>query len=143
MPRDTDARRSPGPSPPQAAAPPPAADPDDRWTVGRLLTWTADFLKRRGAESPRLDAEVLLAKVLGWERVQLYTHYEEEVGQRPRAEFRDLVRRRAEGMPEAYLVGRKEFYSLPLSVSPAVLIPRPDSEFVVVEFLTLTKAVES
>src|SRR3954462_10828774 len=138
MTRDTDAPRS------QPQAPQPAtAGSDDRWTVGRLLTWTTDFLKRRGAESPRLDAEVLLAKVLGWERVQLYTHFEEEVGERPRAAFRDLVRRRAEGMPVAYLVGRKEFYSLPLAVSPAVLIPRPDSEFVVVEFLALTKGLES
>src|SRR3954454_24903001 len=143
MPRDTDARRSPGPSPPQAAAPPPAADPDERWTVGRLLTWTTDFLKRRGAESPRLDAEVLLARVLGWERVQLYTHYEDEVGEQPRGAFRDLVRRRAEGMPVAYLVGRKEFYSIALLVSPAVLIPRPDSEFVVVEFVALTKSIEN
>jgi release factor glutamine methyltransferase len=107
----------------------------ESWSVGRLLTWTADFLKRRGSESPRLDAEVLLAHVLDWPRVQLYTHYEDEVGERARGEFRDLVRRRAEGMPVAYLVGRKEFYSLALSVSPAVLIPRPDSEFVVVEFL--------
>src|SRR3954462_1749137 len=150
--RDTDAPRSrnqsrpPGQPQSQPQAPGPPASPpggDDRWTVGRLLTWTADYLKRRGAESPRLDTEVLLAKVLDWERVQLYTHYEEEVGERPRAAFRDLVRRRAEGMPVVYLVGRKEFYSLPLAVSPAVLIPRPDSEFVVVEFLALTKGLES
>src|SRR5260370_14230687 len=140
MTRDTDAFRSPSQG--QGAQPAPEG-PDDRWTVGRLLTWTADYLKRRGAESPRLDAEVLLAKVLGWERVQLYTHYEEEVGERPRGAFRDLVRRRAEGMPVAYLVGRKEFYSLPLAVSPAVLIPRPDTEFVVVEFLAVTKGVEA
>src|SRR3954467_12440102 len=148
MPRDTDTSRSRPPTngehaaaaqPPQQAQPPPG----DRWTVGRLLTWTADFLKRKDAESPRLDAEVLLARVLGWERVKLYTHYEEEVGEAPRAEFRDLVRRRAEGTPVAYLVGRKEFYSLTLSVSPAVLIPRPDSEFVVVEFVALTKSIES
>src|SRR3954470_13834406 len=144
--RDTDAPRSrnqprpPAPAPGQPVSPPGG---DERWTVGRLLTWTADYLKSRGAEGPRLDAEFLLAKVLGWERVQLYTHYEEEVGERPRAAFRDLVRRRAEGMPVAYLVGRKEFYSLPLAVSPAVLIPRPDSEFVVVEFLALTKGLES
>jgi release factor glutamine methyltransferase len=111
----------------------------ERWTVGRLLTWTSDFLKRRGAESPRLDAEVLLARVLGWQRVQLYTHYDDEVGERARGDFRELVRRRAEGSPVAYLVGRKEFYSLPLKVSPDVLIPRPDSEFVVVEFLAVTK----
>src|SRR5260370_40630843 len=140
MTRDTDAFRSPSQG--QGAQPAPEG-PDDRWTVGRLLTWTADYLKRRGAESPRLDAEVLLAKVLGWERVQLYTHYEEEVGERPRGAFRDLVRRRAEGMPVAYLVGRKEFYSLPLAVSPAVLIPRPDSEFVVVEALARLKGLES
>jgi release factor glutamine methyltransferase len=74
--------------------------------------------------------------------VQLYTRYEEEVGEQPRGDFRALVRRRAEGMPVAYLVGRKEFYSLGLAVSPAVLIPRPDSEFVVVEFLDATKGSE-
>lgn len=137
MPRDTDAPRT-GVAP---EAPAPAVD--ERWTVLRLLNWTADYLKRRGSERSRLDAEVLLAQVLGWPRVQLYTHFEEEVGERPRAEFRDLVRRRAEGAPVAYLVGRKEFYSLPLTVSPAVLIPRPDSEFVVVEFLSLLKASEA
>ncbi len=103
----------------------PAPDLDDR------------LPQARGAESPRLDAEVMLAHVLDWQRVQLYTHYEDEVGERSRGEFRDLVRRRAEGMPVAYLVGRKEFYSLPLRVTPAVLIPRPESEFVVVEFLAL------
>jgi release factor glutamine methyltransferase len=134
MPRDTDAPR------PVLA---PDAEASDRWTVLRLLNWTTDYLKRRGSESPRLDAEVLLGKVLGWPRVQLYTHFEEEIGERPRAEFRDLVRRRAEGTPVAYLVGRKEFYSLTLTVSPAVLIPRPDSEFVVVEFLGLLKDVEA
>jgi release factor glutamine methyltransferase len=150
-PRDTDApltRSAEENGQPQAIPPAPPSAPasgesDDRWTVGRLLTWTADYLKRRGAESPRLDSEVLLAEVLGWPRVQLYTHFEEDVGQSARARFRDLVRRRAEGMPVAYLVGRKEFYSLPLSVSPAVLIPRPDSEFVVVEFLAVAKALES
>ena len=61
----------------------------------------------------------------------------------PRGQFRDLVRRRVEGAPVAYLVGRKEFYSLAFEVSPAVLIPRPESEFVVVEFLAVTKNVES
>jgi release factor glutamine methyltransferase len=111
----------------------------DTWSVGRLLLWTADFLKKRGSESPRLDAEVLLAHVLEWERMRLYTHYEEEVSAAPRAAYRELVRRRAEGSPVAYLVGRKEFFSLTLEVSPAVLIPRPDTETVVVEFLERLK----
>lgn len=162
MPHDTDATRPPKPRPdatprpdgrdwPSAVAPaqtpsPPASPPTDggeRWPVGRLLSWTTDYLKRRGSESARLDAEVLLARVLGWQRVRLYTHFEEEVGEAPRADFRALVRRRAEGTPVAYLVGRKEFYSLPLTVSPAVLIPRPDSEFVVVEFLAVSKGLPS
>ena len=146
MPKDADSLHASqsvnGTTPAAAGVGSPQDDPD-RWTVGRLLTWTADYLKRRGSESPRLDAEVLLADVLSWERVQLYTHYEDEVGATPRATFRDLVRRRAEGTPVAYLVGRKEFYSLMLKVSPAVLIPRPDSEFVVVEFLAMTKNLES
>src|SRR5262245_25881790 len=111
----------------------------ERWSVGRLVAWTTDFLRRKGSESPRLDAEVLLADVLGWTRVQLYTRFEEEVGDRERARFRDLVRRRSEGCPVAYLVGRKEFFSMALTVTPAVLIPRPDSEFVVVEFLAAFK----
>src|SRR6516165_1657762 len=121
----------------------PGARPDEAWTVGRLLTWTTDYLKRRGSESPRLDAEVMLAHILDWQRVQLYTHFEEEVSERARGGFRELVRRRAEGAPVAYLVGRKEFYSLAFQVSPAVLIPRPESEFVVVEFLALTRGLES
>ncbi|MFO0951786.1 MAG: peptide chain release factor N(5)-glutamine methyltransferase [Isosphaeraceae bacterium] len=132
-----------------ATSAPPASPPSssegegERWTIGRLLSWTTDFLKKRGSESPRLDSEVLLAHSLGRQRVQLYTHFEEEVAGPARAAFRDLVRRRAEGSPVAYLVGRKEFYSLPLKVTPAVLIPRPDSEFVVVEFIAAMKGVEA
>lgn len=115
----------------------------DRWTIGRLLTWTTDFLRKKGSESPRLDAEVLLAQVLDRPRVHLYTHYDEEVAEPPRAAYRELIRRRAEGTPVAYLVGRKEFFSLTLAVSPAVLIPRPDTETVVVEFLALFKGIEA
>lgn len=127
---------------PATAGEPPRRSDDD-WTIGRLLAWTADFLKKRGSESPRLDAEVMLAHVLDYERVQLYTHYEEIVGESARGKYRDFVRRRAEGAPVAYLVGRKEFYSLRFDVSPAVLIPRPETEFLVMEFLAAVKGLES
>ena len=116
---------------------------EDVWTVGRLLNWTTDYLRTRGSESPRLDAEVMLASVLEWERVQLYTHFEDVVGELARQGYRQLVRRRAEGAPVAYLVGRKEFFSLRFDVSPAVLIPRPESEFVVVEVLEAVKGCEA
>ena len=56
-------------------------DVDDPWTIKRLLNWTAEFLKKKGSESPRLDAEVLLSHVLEWPRVSLYIHFEDEVGE--------------------------------------------------------------
>jgi release factor glutamine methyltransferase len=112
---------------------------DAPWTIGRLLDWTAEHLARKGSEFPRLDAEVLLAHALGCRRIELYTRYEELADDAVRQRFRDLVRRRVEGCPVAYLVGRKEFFALELEVSPAVLIPRPDTEHVVMECLRLAK----
>lgn len=111
----------------------------DPWTIGRLLNWTADFLKRHGAETPRLEAEVLLAEVLGCRRIELYTRFEEEPPEAVRTAFRDLVRRRSEGTPVAYLVGRREFYSMNFRVTPDVLIPRPDTEHVVIALLDRAK----
>jgi release factor glutamine methyltransferase len=113
-----------------------AAEP---WTVGRLLQWTADYLKGHGSESPRLDAEVLLAHVLGRQRIELYTAFDEAPDEEARAAFRELVRRRADGMPVAYLVGHREFYSLSFRVTPDVLIPRPETELLVVAVLDLAK----
>jgi release factor glutamine methyltransferase len=104
----------------------------ETWTVGRLLTWTSDYLKKSGSPSARLDAEVLLAAARKCERIALYTAFEEIVADDVRAAFRDLVKRRAAGTPVAYLVGKKEFYSLSFRVTPDVLIPRPETEHLVV-----------
>jgi release factor glutamine methyltransferase len=111
------------------------------WTIGRLLDWTTRFLGEKGSESPRLDTEVLLAHALGCKRIELYTRHDELADEEGRQKFRDLIRRRVEGCPVAYLVGRKEFFSLELEVSPAVLIPRPDTECVVDECLRLAKGM--
>jgi release factor glutamine methyltransferase len=113
----------------------------ESWTIGRLLEWTTKFLAQKGSESPRLDTEVLLAHALGCKRIDLYTRHDEEAEEQKRTRFRDLIRQRIEGCPVAYLVGRKEFFSLELEVSRAVLIPRPDSECVVDECLRLAKAM--
>jgi release factor glutamine methyltransferase len=77
------------------------------WTVGRLLTWTTEWLGGKGSESPRLDAEVLLAHVRGCPRIALYTAFDEPVDDAGRARFRDLVKRRGDGEPVAYLVGSR------------------------------------
>jgi release factor glutamine methyltransferase len=111
------------------------------WTIGRLLDWMTKFFQQKGSESPRLDSEVLLAHALGCKRIDLYTRHTEEAPEQGRQRFRELVRQRIEGCPVAYLVGRKEFFSLELEVNRAVLIPRPDTECVVVECLRLAKDV--
>ncbi len=112
----------------------------ESWTVGRLLQWTADYLAGHGSDSSRLDAEVLLAHAIGCQRIELYTAFDEQPADNTRSTFRDLVRRRAEGTPVAYLVGRREFYSLSFRVTPDVLIPRPETELLVVAALDLAKA---
>ncbi len=82
-------------------------------------------------ESARLDAEVLLAHVLEQKRLDLYLHYEEKVPAAALEAYRGLIRRRAKGEPIAYITGVREFYSIPLAVDPAVLIPRPETEHLV------------
>jgi release factor glutamine methyltransferase len=109
------------------------------WTIGRLLDWTVRYLADKGSESPRLDAEVLLAHALNSKRIELYTRHTEPAAEEVRARFKDLIRRRIEGCPVAYLVGRKEFFSLSFEVNSSVLIPRPDTECLVVECLRLAK----
>lgn len=113
----------------------------DAWTIKRLLTWTTDYLKQRGSETPRLDAEILLAEAIGCDRIELYTSFEEEPGEAARDRFRGSVKRRAAGEPVAYIVGKKEFYSLTFSVNRHVLIPRPETELLVVESLDFLKTL--
>ncbi len=115
---------------------------ETEWTVGRLLSWTTGWLGERGSESPRLDAEVLLAHVRDCQRIMLYTAFNEVVPEPQRARLRELVRRRGGGEPVAYLVGSKEFFSLSLAVSADVLVPRPETEGLVVRVIDLCKVVE-
>lgn len=110
------------------------------WTIGRLLTWTADFLRQHGSESPQLDAQLLLAHARKCRRIELFTSYGEVASEPLRSEFRELIRQRSEGTPVAYLTGSREFYSLEFHVTRDVLIPRPETEFVMLALLDLIKA---
>ncbi len=114
-------------------------DQQDVWTVGRLLKWTADYFAQHGVDTPRLDAEILLAAAMGCERIGLYTRFMEPASDEVRAKYRDFVKRRAAGEPTAYLIGEKEFYSLSFKVTPATLIPRPETEHLVIETLDIIK----
>jgi len=112
--------------------------PDKVWTILELLRWTTEHFTSRGIDTARLDAECLLAHVLDVDRLRLYIDFEAPVGERDRASFRELVKRRAdERVPVALLVGRKEFWSMSFRVTPEVLVPRPDTETLVAAALEL------
>ncbi len=109
------------------------------WTSGRLIEWTRKFFESRGIDDARLEAELLLAHALGVERIQLYVRFQEEVAEPALSQFRELVRQRARHVPTQYLLGYAHFRHLKLKVTPAVLIPRPETELVVDEALALLK----
>ena len=99
-------------------------------TVLEVLNKADEYLAQKGCPAARLDAQVLLAHVLRTERVQLYIDYARPLCEEEISAYRRLVSRRAKHEPVAYLVGEKEFWSLPIKVDPRVLIPRPDTETV-------------
>lgn len=100
-------------------------------TIGVLVQLTKQYFQERGIENPRLDAEVLLCHVMNLERIDLYVRFDQPLEEWELSSYRDLVRRRSSGEPIAYLLGEKEFMGHLFKVSPAVLIPRPDTEILV------------
>ncbi len=112
------------------------------WTVARLLTWTREYFEQRGLESARLCAEILLADVLGCQRIELYTRHEMAPDAEALQRYRGHVRAAAEGTPIAYLIGYKEFFSLRFKVTSAVLIPRPETELLVEKVTYLARGSE-
>ena len=103
----------------------------ENWTLGSLLQWTKQYFSSKGVENPRLDAEVLLSSLIGKDRIYLYVHFEQPMEKNELAVFREWVKLRAARVPVAYILGRKEFMGHSFFVSPAVLIPRPETEFLV------------
>jgi len=99
------------------------------------MLWSADYLKSKGVESPRLDAEHILAHVLGVGRLEMYLQHERPLTPGELDAFRPLLKRRAKREPLQYVLGRQAFRSLELEVGPAVLIPRPETESLVEEVL--------
>lgn len=103
----------------------------ESWSIGRLLNWTRDFLAGKDVEEPRLAAELLLAAALGCRKIDLYARFEQTPTPQQLDAIRASVRDAGAHKPIAYITGRKEFYSLEFLVSPAVLIPRPETELLV------------
>jgi release factor glutamine methyltransferase len=100
-------------------------------TVRDILAKSEDYLTGRGVDSPRLSAQMLLAHVLGLERLGLFLDMDRPLAEPELARCRELVVRRGRGEPAAYLVGEREFYGLAFVVGPDVLIPRPETEGII------------
>lgn len=109
--------------------PSPAVEPE--WTILKLIQWAAGYLRGRGIDSPRATAEILLAHALNAARVRLYMDFDKPLQADELARFKEFIRRRLRREPVAYIVGRKGFWTLELSVSRDVLIPRPETECLV------------
>jgi release factor glutamine methyltransferase len=135
--RVTDA--TPGPKATQPTIQPtgqPTGQPAT-WTILEVLRWTIGRFERQGVETARLDAELLATKAFSRTRVELYTHFDQPLDEAELVSYRQLVQRRLSGEPVAYILGRKEFWSIDLQVDAHVLIPRPDTETLVEQGLAL------
>jgi len=108
------------------------------WTIQKLLNWITEYLTSKGIDSPRLSAELLLSHVVGLKRIELYTQFDKPVARQQLDRLHDLVKRAGQNEPIPYLVGKTEFYSLEINVTPDCMIPRPETELLVeraIEFL--------
>ncbi|MDZ4785634.1 MAG: HemK/PrmC family methyltransferase, partial [bacterium] len=110
-------------------------------TIRELLAQGSESL-RETSESPLLDAEVLLMHVLGFDRLSLIRNNQEEVCQESVNKFLQFIERRKSNEPVAYIVGHKEFWGLDFKVTPAVLIPRPDTEILLEEALMAAESIK-
>jgi release factor glutamine methyltransferase len=109
------------------------------WRVMDLVRWTTGYFKRHGIESARLDAEVLLAHALECTRLDLYLNFDAPVAQAHLEIYRELIKKRAQRVPVAYLTGIKEFMGLSFKVDHRALIPRPETEVLVEEVIKRLK----
>ncbi len=114
--------------------------PQQTWTIEAIVRWATDDFRGRGIDSPRLDAELLLAHALGATRMQLIVDSKRPLAAPELARFRELVKRRRVREPVAYLLGEREFYGRKFRVDKRVLVPRPDTETLVEVALKRTRA---
>jgi len=103
------------------------------------IRWTTDYLRRRGLENPRLDAELLMGHALGMERIQLFLAHDRPLSDRELADFKALVKVRAGGKSVAHIIGYREFWKTRFSVPEPVFVPRPETELLVERVLNATR----
>ncbi len=110
--------------------------------VLEVIKLASEHLDKHGSDSSRLDAELLLAQTLGVRRLDLYLQFDRALTEAELNTYRSLVAKRAKGEPVAYLVGHKEFMALDFEVTPAVLVPNPDTEVLVQRAVALAREAD-
>jgi len=106
----------------------PSKTEEPQWTIRKVLNWTTSYFESHNMDNPRLDAEILLACALKSDQTALYTHYDMPLCLDELAAFKALIKRRVRREPVAYIVETKGFWSLEMTVTRDVLIPRPETE---------------
>lgn len=110
-----------------------------KWTVGRIIQWSTEYLAKNGIDTPRLDSEVLLAQGLNIERTSLFLDPQRSLSSHELQSCKKLIERRSLREPLSYITGFKEFWSLNFKVNRHVLIPRPETEILVQKTLEILK----
>jgi len=105
-------------------------------TILEAINLSTKYLSEKGIESPRVNAELLLAEIIGCKRLDLYLSFERPLAETELQKYRDFIKRRGKFEPLQYIIGKVEFYGLGLNVNPSVLIPRPETELLVENILT-------
>lgn len=113
------------------------------WTIIKILDWTKQYFADRGVENPRLDAEVLLCTVLQCERIKLYMDFERPLTGAELSQYKNYVARRGQHEPLAYILGEKEFMRNSFKVTPATLVPRPETELLVESLIKAARGLKA
>lgn len=113
------------------------------WTIIKILDWTKQYFTDRGVENPRLDAEVLLCAVLQCERIKLYMDFERPLTGTELSQYKNYVARRGQHEPLAYILGEKEFMRNSFKVTPATLVPRPETELLVESLIKAAQGLKA
>lgn len=100
-------------------------------TILEAINLSAKYLTEKGIESPRTNAELLLAEIIGCKRLDLYLSFERPLADIELQKYREFIKRRGKFEPLQYIIGKVDFYGLELVVNPNVLIPRPETELLV------------
>ncbi|MBE2190178.1 MAG: peptide chain release factor N(5)-glutamine methyltransferase [Candidatus Kapabacteria bacterium] len=110
------------------------------WTIIKLIDWGTSYLKQYNIESARLNIELMLSKILNYDRIHLYSNFDQPLSSEELALLKGMLKRRIASEPLQYILGESNFYGLKFLCRPDVLIPRPETELIIEQFAKISKS---